>query len=759
MIARIANDFISLVKSNKFFRKTARLYVVTGSILFFLFGIVTIWAISKSTIAHINVTEQKMLGQSCNTADLILRDIHSIADGEFSANTAIWDAMTGPYSVTVSQNVQSAFNDIMASSKLIDSVYVVNAKYDTVYSTETGIKGMRNFYDKDIIEYLSQAPPKSDIYFPRSVDLAFAGNSTVHKNYITSVYRNSADCALVINIAQEKFQNIVNLASDNSEYQTAVIDSDGYIISHTTPEYFAKNATDDDTFNDIFTKLQNYGAGSGSFRYRGYTVNFTRSDILGYEYISYAKPRVLLGGLANLVIYLILFTALLLVLYFVCSILASLNTYSLFNGLKKNIYSLVNKSDDELSGDETENITKILKEVKESYASMETVRYQYMNSKQNDTLKRILTGTFAYLQEDMEKCEITFPYSGFAVIIMNIDNASKMDSDTIYMIKYAVMNMGKEIFESNSKAYAAEINDQDIVFILNYESNGFIKESVDRLNSYMLKFFNATASAAYDTGVSDSIEDISVLYHNAKHAVPYRLVKGHASVIACDDIADIDNSVSSYPQDLEDEILKKIASQDDEALKRNVHSFIELFGHTSYNMIMLFANRLLMAVNQFFIRTNISEGSDNVINIQNIISNIETLDELEAYILSTCRNAMLKFSSAKFDSKKEMMVKKVLEYIKANYTDPNLSIDMIAGEINRSANYTRSIFKQSQGISISDYIAKMRFDEVCRLLVETNMTAQEIGAKLGLNSGSYFYTSFKKHTGYTPDQYRKIHKQ
>ena len=84
---------------------------------------------------------------------------------------------------------------------------------------------------------------------------------------------------------------------------------------------------------------------------------------------------------------------------------------------------------------------------------------------------------------------------------------------------------------------------------------------------------------------------------------------------------------------------------------------------------------------------------------------------------------------------------------------------MIAGEINRSANYTRSIFKQSQGISISDYIAKMRFDEVCRLLVETNMTAQEIGAKLGLNSGSYFYTSFKKHTGYTPDQYRKIHKQ
>ena len=144
-------------------------------------------------------------------------------------------------------------------------------------------------------------------------------------------------------------------------------------------------------------------------------------------------------------------------------------------------------------------------------------------------------------------------------------------------------------------------------------------------------------------------------------------------------------------------------------------------------------------------------------NVQQILSEFETMEEIEQYILSKCHNLMLKFSSTKFDSKKDIMVKTVLDYIENNYTDPNLSIDMIANEINRSANYTRGMFKQSQGISISDYIAKKRFDEVCRQLVETNLTAQEIGASLGLNSGSYFYTSFKKHTGYTPDQYRKLH--
>lgn len=78
--------------------------------------------------------------------------------------------------------------------------------------------------------------------------------------------------------------------------------------------------------------------------------------------------------------------------------------------------------------------------------------------------------------------------------------------------------------------------------------------------------------------------------------------------------------------------------------------------------------------------------------------------------------------------------------------------------VKRSSNYIRSVFKESQGISISEYLANKRFDQVCKMLIETNLTARDIGKAVGLNSGSYFYTAFKKYTGCTPDSYRKAHK-
>lgn len=105
-----------------------------------------------------------------------------------------------------------------------------------------------------------------------------------------------------------------------------------------------------------------------------------------------------------------------------------------------------------------------------------------------------------------------------------------------------------------------------------------------------------------------------------------------------------------------------------------------------------------------------------------------------------------------------MFVYSVLEYINNNYKNPNLSVEMIAEAVGKSVNYTRAMFKKSMGISISEYIRKKRFEEVCRLLIETDHDAYKIGKMTGFESVNYFYTGFKKYTGMTCNQYREKNK-
>lgn len=145
--------------------------------------------------------------------------------------------------------------------------------------------------------------------------------------------------------------------------------------------------------------------------------------------------------------------------------------------------------------------------------------------------------------------------------------------------------------------------------------------------------------------------------------------------------------------------------------------------------------------------------------ISDELMHVEIIDDIRSHLIAKCNDAMISSSDVGITDKHQMIADSIEEYINQNYADPNLSIDTIASFVNKSANYTRNIFKQNKGISISEYISKIRFEEVKRMLIETNLTAQTIAQKTGMNPGSYFYTAFKKYTGCTPDQYRKKHLQ
>ena len=99
-------------------------------------------------------------------------------------------------------------------------------------------------------------------------------------------------------------------------------------------------------------------------------------------------------------------------------------------------------------------------------------------------------------------------------------------------------------------------------------------------------------------------------------------------------------------------------------------------------------------------------------------------------------------------------MKSILDYVHANYHQPDLSMTSIAEHAGISANTVRMLFRGSGLASPKDYIQKLRMEEACRLLRATSLTASQIGEKVGYFDSRYFYVSFKKYTGKTAYEYR-----
>ena len=67
-----------------------------------------------------------------------------------------------------------------------------------------------------------------------------------------------------------------------------------------------------------------------------------------------------------------------------------------------------------------------------------------------------------------------------------------------------------------------------------------------------------------------------------------------------------------------------------------------------------------------------------------------------------------------------------------------------------------AIFKEVTGESIINYFIRMRIQKAQELIVSNRMTFREISDYLGFDTIQYFCSRFKKTTGFTPLQYKKL---
>jgi AraC-like DNA-binding protein len=102
----------------------------------------------------------------------------------------------------------------------------------------------------------------------------------------------------------------------------------------------------------------------------------------------------------------------------------------------------------------------------------------------------------------------------------------------------------------------------------------------------------------------------------------------------------------------------------------------------------------------------------------------------------------------------EPMLAMVFEFIEGHFHEP-ISLNDVARAVGLSPGHLTTIVGRKTERTVQQWITERRMTEARRLLVETDLTVDAIGARVGYRDPSYFIKSFKRTHTLTPLQWRR----
>ncbi|MFN3729651.1 MAG: helix-turn-helix domain-containing protein [Fimbriimonadaceae bacterium] len=88
--------------------------------------------------------------------------------------------------------------------------------------------------------------------------------------------------------------------------------------------------------------------------------------------------------------------------------------------------------------------------------------------------------------------------------------------------------------------------------------------------------------------------------------------------------------------------------------------------------------------------------------------------------------------------------------------DECLSLDQVAKEVSVHPVHLARTFRQKFGCTLGEYVRQLRVDYACHQIVLTDKPMGAIASESGFGDQSQFCHTFKKHTGMTPAEYRRV---
>ncbi|WP_020618913.1 helix-turn-helix domain-containing protein [Paenibacillus daejeonensis] len=410
-----------------------------------------------------------------------------------------------------------------------------------------------------------------------------------------------------------------------------------------------------------------------------------------------------------------------------------------------------------------DQVNRLLEEVKEGQ-HRQTIHLPLLRTHYLHALIHGNALDISRLAHEVENSEI-FPYDRYGVLLAQMDDSTTSSfRQERELFLFAVSNIGTELSklqQPEEVPFRIEtvITDRHTVLIVNYpsgeEAEGLPAQLADRLRSVVKQILKQTITIGVGTGVATA-HALVYSYREAIQALHMNLANAYDEVLPYANMTLVAERLVQYPAAEEQDLLHALRTRDAEAAAGSLREFrskLEM-DLASLHMAKTFYLQLLVAVIRL-----VQEYEEDIVavfgeNPYESFFRMESIPQIDQWFRTRLLSTIVGYMDSVKRRTTDAMIRQTVELIHQRYVS-DLSLQTVAEEMGISVSYLSKLFKEQLGETFIDYVTRIRLEHAQQLLVETDLTMQQIADAIGYTSVQQMFRVFKKRLGMTPGEYRE----
>jgi len=419
---------------------------------------------------------------------------------------------------------------------------------------------------------------------------------------------------------------------------------------------------------------------------------------------------------------------------------------------------------------DTKSIERTLSQIIRNNKEMRDKLSQQLPILRESVIRKLLLGEF-YSENEIESAllysDISMNSGSYVVVLMNIygynGKISPAILDEINMSRIIAENAIRTNFQN--RLFFCNIDEDKMAIIICFASskiNGYkeyLQTNLQTVIDELKNHFNINVNFAIGEKCN-CLMDISHSYIQAKTALESTFIKQGEKVIW---YSDITNEITGYyyPMDIELRLMRLVKMGEEKEVLKLLEDIYEQ-NFSAGNLHNFEIKQLLYEMRGTLVKlcSDLAKGSEEqdeetIIDMLNVLDMSSSINEIYNSMRDLYKNLCRIINKRKKSNNTKLKIE-IIEYIRENYTNPNLCLNDVASQFGLSEKYLSDFFKEQTGESFSSYVERLRMDHIIEMLKDENLSIASIAKMCGYNSTNTLYKVFKRKFGVSPRTYREM---